>query len=741
MRFFSGISHIAFRKARGDYFFFLLLILGVAVNFYFEMDVNGAIKTFTNNHEKVQDQRTRAARIFLLGRSMTDLESLVIRYARTGDTSYLSDIRYKEKKLERDIVVLTQQLKDIVSETDILELRRTLQKRSSFVHSVLETSESDGRTAAMELMFSGRGMDIQKDLSTQYERVHDHAQAGIEKLELQLQEDRREIIAIDYAMPHLISFVFLVIAGFILFKIFQVNKLNSSLQEAVENEKKAQQVKDEFMDNMTHELRSPLNSVLGYSSLLSKTTLTGDQERFVRSIRTSGEHLLNVINEVLDLSKIRSGYIQISKEPFSLREQLDTLGNIISDKILEKDLFFECQVDETVPDDLLGDRGKLLQVLLNLTSNALKFTRQGGITVEVTCKEILENQALLTISVSDTGTGIPADKLPHIFERFYQVESSGVNAEHVGTGLGLSITREMLALQGGRIQVQSQPGKGSTFKVEIPYDLAEKKSSREDADERQGTSLRRQLPYSTKVLVVDDNALNRELIAFMLRDLGIKYSLAGGGAEALAILARESFSVVLMDLQMPEMDGRQTTAKIREDLKLDVPIVALSAYAQQQEKQKCLEGGMDAYLTKPLKESELFDMLEMCSEDEGHATVNISYLRRMSRGNVDFINSVILRVADNLPQEIEGLKNAMIDNDRSKVNKIAHDMKTTFGVLGVGDHVNDALEYLEQWEPAPAAIIKAGKMLKLIEDVGARVTFQLLDTFSDHRHKTEGIIN
>jgi CheY-like chemotaxis protein len=296
----------------------------------------------------------------------------------------------------------------------------------------------------------------------------------------------------------------------------------------------------------------------------------------------------------------------------------------------------------------------------------------------------------------------------------------------------------MLALQGGRIQVESEPGKGSTFMVEIAYELVKESDNPGSVN---ATVESRQLPYSMKVLVVDDNAMNRELAAFILRDLGVKYSLATGGEEALSLLMRESFDVILMDYQMPGMDGKETTKRIREELKLETPIVALSAYAQEQEKQNCLEAGMDAYLTKPVKEEELFNTLEMFAPVTNQAIVNLAHLERMSKGNPEFIDTVILKVADTLPLEIEELRNAVIDGDKQKVNMIAHNMKTTFAVLGVAELAGEALRYLESWEPTTGNIINAAKKLELIEDVGAQVTFQILDTFSDHRRKGESLLS
>jgi CheY-like chemotaxis protein len=408
---------------------------------------------------------------------------------------------------------------------------------------------------------------------------------------------------------------------------------------------------------------------------------------------------------------------------------MNALSDIVRDKITEKGLAFECIVDSEIPDTLKGDPGKLLQVLLNLTSNAIKFTAEGKVAVKATCKEKTQDKIAIAISVADTGIGIPPDKLPHIFERFFQVEG-GVGKTHAGTGLGLSITREMLALQGGTINVESESGKGTIFHVEISYEI-QREADEDDGDGGEDDNLRMQLPYSMKVLVVDDNTMNRELVAFILRDFGVKYTLVPGGHEALTLLAREQFDVVLMDLQMPGMDGKETTRRMREELKCDIPVIALSAYAQALEKQKCLEAGMDAYLTKPVKEKDLFETLEIYAPAPAPVTVDMAYLKKIAGGNTEYIETVILKVADRLPREIEELKNAIYENNHEKVNILAHDMKTTFAVLGVSPAVAEPLRFLESWKMSTKNVIKAGKMLEVIETVGGEVTFQILDTFAN----------
>jgi signal transduction histidine kinase/CheY-like chemotaxis protein len=729
MQLFLGKFKIEFKKIFGDYFFLFLLLTGIAVNFYFEMKVNRAIIKFTADHEIIQQRRADAEQIFVLGKSVTDFEYKIRKYLVTGDSIFIDSIPTEEKTLNQSVVLVTEKIKGAVPGHDVRELRLTLQRKLAFERSLIDVYAAKGKSAASAMLISEEALFLKRSLADQSETIYKAALDGVAKMNARLEADRGAIISLDYAMPHLISFIFLLIAGFILFNILQAIRLNKNLQEAVEKEKKAQQVKDQFMDNMTHELRSPLNSVLGYTNLLLRTPLDGDQAKFVKSIRTSGELLLNVINEELDFSKVKSGYIHFSNDPFSFGDQMNSLSDIVRDNITEKGLVFECIVDHEIPDTLKGDSGKLLQVLLNLTSNAIKFTSEGRITVKATCKEKTQDKITVAISVADTGMGIPQDKLPHIFERFFQVEG-GVGKTHSGTGLGLSITREMLALQGGTIKVDSESGKGTTFHVEIPYEI-HRELDGEDGDVGGDDNTRMKLPHSMKVLVVDDNTMNRELVAFILRDFGVKYTLVPGGHEALSLLAREQFDVVLMDLQMPGMDGKETTRRLRQELKCEVPVIALSAYVQTQEKQRCLEAGMDAYLTKPVNEKDLYETLEIYAPAVAPVTVDTAYLKNIAKGNIEYIETVILKVADRLPREIEELKNAIYENNHEKVNILAHDMKTTFAVLGVSPAVAEPLRFLESWKMSTKNVAVASKMLEVIETVGGEVTLQILDTFAN----------
>lgn len=711
----------------GDYFFLVLLLLGIGVNYYFEMKVNRAIKSYTTNHEQIVQYQNLGAQV----RDITDQlhmhEQAVRAMIIAGDRTQLPLIRSLEDSLNRNAILFTQRVDDITPVDHLVNLRQSIQSKLEYEHAVI-AAWLENPTRAWKMIGSDKTIALQTELNLRAKQLENDIQVEVNRRSQQARQDKVDIISLDYAIPHLTSFIFLVFAAFTVYKIFQVSRLNRNLKEAIANEQKAQHVKDQFMDTMTHELRSPLNSVLGYTNLLLKTKLDTDQQKYIKSIKTSGELLLNVINEVLDYSKIRSGYIRIASNPFKFREQMSALSDIVRDKVNEKGLEFRCDIDEQIPDHLKGDSVKLLQVLLNLTYNAIKFTNEGSIIVTAKCREMNDGKVMMQIDVSDTGIGMPEDKLPRIFERFYQVE--GNNTRNLaGTGLGLSITREMLIMQGGTITVESRLGKGSVFHVTIPYEVMD--DQQEEVVVAQEKSSARKLPGNMQILAVDDNALNRDMLGAMLKGYGVQYTLVSNGPEALRILKEQSFHVVLMDLQMPGMDGKEATRKIREELHSDVPVIALSAFAEVAEKQNCLAAGMDAYLTKPIKDEELFETLEFYTPHQQHQhAIDLEYLRKVASGNAEFVESVVLRVADTLPKEISKLRESLMAGDHQTVNETAHDMKTTFAVLGVYEILEEPLNYLESWKPTPRNIPLAGEMMHRIEELGNDLTQQLVDAFA-----------
>ena len=385
------------------------------------------------------------------------------------------------------------------------------------------------------------------------------------------------------------------------------------LQRAKAAADAANRAKSDFLANMSHEIRTPMNGVLGMIELLLDSGLGEVQLRFAETARTSAEALLGLLNDILDISKIEAGKLELETIPFDLEALLDDFAASMALRAREKRIEFRCAADPSVPRMLLGDPGRLRQVLTNLAGNALKFTEYGEVRVRVSEAERREDAALLRFSVRDTGIGIPEEKRALLFRKFSQLDPS-TTRRYGGTGLGLAISRELVEMMGGEIGVQSPPEEGesgSEFFFTARFGLASENMPNSARSARGG--FRSFDGKGARVLLVEDNPTNRQVGLGVLGKLNIVAETAENGAEAVEAVRSRPFDLVLMDVQMPLMDGFEATRAIRalpsNMAGRDVPIIAMTARAMQGDRERCIEAGMDDYLSKPVKPVELIDVL------------------------------------------------------------------------------------------------------------------------------------
>ncbi|RLD66053.1 MAG: hypothetical protein DRI95_07415 [Bacteroidetes bacterium] len=384
--------------------------------------------------------------------------------------------------------------------------------------------------------------------------------------------------------------------------LIQIEKQNNELYDSKELAETSLKAKERFLANMTHELRTPLNSIVGISSLLEDTNLNKEQKTFLENIKLSSDHLLAIINDLLEFSRLGSGKLQLEKNEFNIRRSVERIQSTMQYEIKKRKLNFRYKINANVPHLVIGDDYRLNQILINLVGNSIKFTQKGGI--EVSVKKIFETELMLDVEfrVKDTGIGIKKEKQKVIFDSFTQ-ESNGTTREYGGTGLGLSITKQLVELQEGEIRVESKKSQGSTFIFNIPY---LKKAFNKNIEKNKKLNS----PAFEKILLIDDNAMNLMFTKSILIKSQFVVETAQDAQEALLQIKNSDFDLILMDLHMPGMDGYELTERIRNNDKTKtIPIIALTAAATLNEINKCFDVGMNDYIIKPFNKEELISKI------------------------------------------------------------------------------------------------------------------------------------
>ncbi len=472
------------------------------------------------------------------------------------------------------------------------------------------------------------------------------------------------------------------------------NKLEDELRIAKKLADENAIMKEQFMANMSHEIRTPMNSILGFSDLLEKTKLDKTQIEYLNAVKSSGTNLLNIINDILDFSKIEAGKLNIEKISFNLTDVLESLKVMFTPKANEKRINFSVTIDPKTPAYIFGDPTRLNQILINLVNNAIKFTQQGDVKLICEIKSIEHDIVQFVFKVQDTGIGIPADKIHSVFERFNQGNTE-TTRKYGGNGLGLAIVKQLVEIQNGDIHLKSKEGVGSEFIVKISYPISYENKKLVTESTNHQLKIIANKPLT--VLLAEDHKLNQKLAITYLSDFGLSVDLAENGIEAIEKFKSKSYDLVLMDIQMPLLDGYHAAKQIREELNSKVPIIAMTANIMANEREKCLSYGMNDYLSKPFKEIDLYNIVNLyignktqsanqtskLADSENKGIINQDHLNTLSRGNKTFIKEIIAIFLEQNPIELNELEIAIQSKDYPTIKAISHKMKTSVGFIGI----------------------------------------------------------
>lgn len=484
--------------------------------------------------------------------------------------------------------------------------------------------------------------------------------------------------------------------------------------------------KQQFLSNMSHEIRTPMNAIIGFTKVVLKTELTAKQKEYLTAIKLSGDALIVLINDILDLAKVDAGKMIFEKTPFKLKLSIKAMLHLFEAKIQEKNLVLVTHYDATIPEILVGDPVRLHQIILNLVSNAVKFTNEGKIIISIKLVSETDDDVAINFSVTDTGIGISNSKIEKIFDNFQQA-TSDTSRLFGGTGLGLAIVKQLVEAQNGTIEVESTIDKGSTFSFTLYFYKTQIKNVLEPEILEIDTEIK-----DTKILVVEDMELNQLLMKTLLDDFGFECDIASNGKIAIEKLKTSTYDIILMDLQMPKMNGFEATEYIREKMKLKIPIIALTADVTTVDLAKCKAAGMNDYISKPVDERLLYSKLialikkpvaiieNIIEGDKLTQTikyVDLSFLTKLTKANPKLMTEMIKVYLKQTPPLLIAMKQSFKDKDWQMLKATTHKIIPSFAIMGINTEYTEMAKKIQEYAEKLELSVELEGLVSELENV------------------------
>jgi len=697
------------RNKRFMLYLFGVFIITIILIVYLQYNSNRNIHKLISGNEALIKEFQIIGETQKLQTNMLYIESEIHRAVIGQDSSYLEGIRDKERNARIRLLNLIPLLTTDSTKRLVQKLDSLIEEKLAFGNNVIDALFTKGQSTAEEMYKSRKGKNAMGEIVNVIDLLTIPRQRYLTQLAVNADKSGRNakewgiILAIIAALASIFTF------WYITNRIKHQQQLFDQLNESEKKVRQAGIMKENFMANMSHEIRTPMNAILGFTNLLLKESLNEKSKTFVNSIQNSGESLLAIINDILDFSKVEAGMMRIESNPFSLRGLLHSVETMFSARIQLKGLRLTADVEKLIPDVLKGDAVRLTQIIVNLVNNSIKFTNNGDIKISVTTVKKEGDSINISFSVKDTGIGIPSDKIDSIFERFRQGDDD-TTRKYGGTGLGLSIVKQLVELQNGTIRVSSVQNEGTEFVFTIPYIVSKELSEPGNFKTLANDEIHFN-KSNVKILVAEDNVMNQSLMKHLLEDWNLDFDIVNNGEEAIEALKQKKYSLVLMDIQMPQMDGYTATMKIRNELKSDIPIIAMTAHAMAGEREKCLSYCMNEYIPKPIRENDFFkiinDILKTNSgtagkgNEKGYSPIHgdkvldLGYLKELSGGNAVFEINMIEQFLKQVPRELEALQAALNTKNFAEVAQIAHNLRTSVSFMGLTEKLDPYLDFIE----------------------------------------------